>query len=306
MRFRSLQREGGATDSSLRRVLLATLFLGALASAEASPAAFVHADPITGELPVSAFTVTRAGKLVRSDAALQACDKVDFVSSQTRVSRVVISTMRGGRNTVLNAARTRFEIPCETIAWSAAASDVWKTISSGERATSVPVASRGGGGGSFQLPILSSERSNLVAGRRSLYVAWAGGKPPFRVVLTRGSATEVVAEIKNVADNHARLPEVDLRPGQYSLAVVNTPGEGDMPVLQEDNLFVVDQAELPPPPAALGNAKLGKQEADLLYCLYLEGYPGGLWAFEAMQRAANTANVSSGAKEWLRGYSGGR
>ena len=36
----------------------------------------------------------------------------------------------------------------------------------------------------------------------------------------------MVAEIKNVRDNHVRLPQVDLKLGQYSLAVVNTPGGG--------------------------------------------------------------------------------
>jgi hypothetical protein len=303
MTFRSIRREGRAPSSLLHHLLLAATFLGASASAAAAPAAFVHVDPVTGDLPVSAFTVKRAEKVVPSDSELRACDQVEFVKSQTRIGKIVISTASGGKNAVLDAARNKFTIPCETIVWSAAASDVWKTISSGERLTSVVVGTRGS---NFQLPILSSERSNLVAGRRSVYVGWAGGNPPFRVVLTRGNASDVVAELKDVRDNHARLPEVDLKPGQYSLAVVNTPGAGDISVLQEDNLFVVDPAQLPAPPAALKNAKLDKPEADLLYCLYLEGFPDGLWTFEAMQRAADIIDALPGAKEWLRGYSGSR
>lgn len=269
----------------------------------AVPAAFVQSDAVTKEMPYSAFIVKRDGRGVPSNSELQPCDVLEFVPTQSKFDKVVLTSTRGGKSLVLRPGSTPLSLSCERVSLAGNLWDVWKIISAGDRVAAVSAATRGT---DFTLPIFSSESSNIVAGKRALYVGWTGGRPPFRVLITRGRSSDVLVDVKGIADNHVRLPELDLKPGQYSLAVANTPGIGEPEAMQEDNLFVVPASELPPIPTALFNAKLGRADTELLYGFYLEGLPGARWAFEAMQHVASIADVSPAAKDWLRGYAEAR
>lgn len=286
-----------------RFALMLALLLCPTANAASPPAAFIQPDATTKQLPTSAFKITRGGQEISKETQIQPCDKVEFITSQTEVKKVIITTTKGGKNIVLDSRRDSVEISCEKVKLSEAAARVWKAISSGDRATSVPVATKGS---RFELPIFTSSRSNLVAGTRALFITWAGGRPPFRVVLRRIASGEVLAKLEGLSVNSVRLPELHMRPGQYSLGVFNTPDDGSPPELREDNLFVVDVTELPQPPPELKGAKLNKAEEELLYCYFLEGLPNGHWVFEAMQRAAGIQDTVPAARDWLRSYGAGR
>jgi hypothetical protein len=287
---------------------LACLLLLPQVSSAATFAAFIQPDPGTSQPPFEAIVIMRGANhtnTVDSHSPLQPCDQIKFVTSSTKVQRVLITTVQGGKNIQLDAGHPSADIPCEEVTLGAVARQLWKEISGGERATySVSTLTRGD---QFSLPILSSDRSNLVAsGKRSLYIAWHGGTPPFRVVLRSASNGETIAKIDSLNANSARTPELDLQPGQYSLSVFNTPTDGSVPELRENNLFVVDASELPSPPAKLKAAKLDQAEAELLYVYYLEGQGDGRWAFEAMQRAAAINPATPASTDWLRRYGGGQ
>lgn len=283
--------------------LLPIFLLGVTAAAAPAPAAFIQPDPTTKQLPTSAFKITRGGQEIGKESPLQPCDRVDFVATPSGAKRVAITTTRGGKNIVLDSRRSWVEVSCEKVELTEAAARVWKAISGGDRAASVPVVTKGS---RFDLPVFASDRSNLVVGKRALFLTWVGGRPPFRVVLVRITSGEVLAEVHGLADNSVRLPEIDLQPGQYSLGVFNTPEDGSPPGLREDNLFVVEATRLPQPPAAIAGAGLSKAEEELLYGYYLEGSPNGLWTFEAMQREAGIQDTLPAAKSWLRSYSESR
>ena len=286
-----------------RFALMLPLSLCATAIAGSPPAAFIQPDAATKRLPTSAFKIFRRGQEVNKDSQIQPCDKVEFITSQTEVNKVIITTTKGGKNIVLDSRRGSVEVSCEKVELTEAAARVWKAISGGDRATSVPVATKGA---KFELPIFTSSRSNLITGRRALFLTWAGGRPPFRVVLRRIASGDVLAKLEGLTANSVRLPELDMKPGQYSLGVFNTPDDGSSPELREDNLFVVDAIGLPQPPPELEGAKLSKAEEEMLYCYFLEGLPNGHWVFEAMQRAAGIQDTLPAARDWLRSYGAGR
>ncbi len=281
------------------------MLIASMPAVAGSVAAFLQPDPATSAVPYDAIRVQRGKNIIASNSPLQPCDKITFLASQNKVANVLITTVQGGKNIRLDEAHPTVDISCENVGIGDAALQLWKDISGGERATySVATLSRGD---QFSLPILSSERSNVVASpNRSLYVAWKGGHPPFRLVLRSASNGRTIAEVDNIKTHNARMSEVNLRPGQYSMSVFNTPEDGSPPELREDNLFVVDASELPPPPAALTTSKLGQPETELLYVYYLEGQGDGRWAFEAMQRAAAIAPPTTASTAWLERYGGGQ
>ena len=285
-------------ELAIVRPLLALGLLMSTALAGAVPAAFVQPDPVTKELPFSAFTVMREGRNVPSNSELRPCDKLSFNSSQNKFDKIILTSTRGGKSLILRADQP-VTLSCTQVPLKEKAADVWKIIAGGDRVATVSAATRGT---DFALPIFASDRSNIAAGKRALYVSWTGGRPPFRLLITSGKSVDVLVDVKGITENQVRLPELDLKPGQYSLAVSNSPGLGEPEAMQEDNLFVVPQSELPPMPTALANAQLGKVDTELLYCFYLEGLAAGRWSFEAMQHAASVMDLSSAAREWLQEY----
>lgn len=268
------------------------------------PAAFLQRDTTTGTYPYAALKVMRGAAAAPSDSALQPCDELVFDSSQSVFKQVRVTTVRGGRNIVLNQERTSAVLSCNKVAQSEAWVQVWRAISGGERAAAVAgtrTSAAATRGTKLELPVLRAEMSNLAAGHRSLYLTWTGGKSPYRVTLKRAGADDILAEVKDIAATSTRLPVRDLKPGQYSIELFEKSGNG----LRDDAVFLVDHKQLPGIPAAITNGKLSPDEAELLYIYYLEGLPAGRWVFEAMQRAAAIQGRLPAAAEWLQSYGSG-
>jgi hypothetical protein len=282
----------------LHRVVIASVAVVLLWAgvARAAPAAFVQPDPDSRRPPFDAFEIERGGRSVSSDTPLQPCDKVHLADSAHRVR---ITTLKGGRNIVLSRTNPDVTISCDQPDLSAQAARVWQAVSAGPRAeVAVAAYTRGS---PLALPIFDVEKSMLLSGRRALLVAWSGGLPPYRVEL-RGADGNLLAQASDLRDSVVQLPEAELRPGRYSLAVLQPNGDG----LGEDRVFVVDARELPPPPPTLARAELAADERELLYIYYLEGVDDGRWAFEAMQRAQALRQRMPAAARWIRSYAGDR
>lgn len=303
----------GKPLSYLKVLAAIAFFMPALhAQADGQAAAFLQPDPVTKKLPYQAIKLTRGQTVLSSDSPIQACDRLEFLASQAEVKQVRVTTYIGGRNIILDKANAKTQIACQKPSLSRAMGDIWIAISGGDRASYVnPATSKASAAAAtrnqgFAFPIFSSDRSQIVAGRRALIVPWVGGVSPYKMILKRASSGEVLAEVKVESGHTVRLPEIDLSEGQYSLTVMNTPTDGSQPGLQEENLYVVDALKLPPVPDLLNNAKLASADLKLLYVFYLEGYGDGRWAFEAFQLAAEIPKPTAAVKYWLQTYTSSR
>ena len=288
--------------------------LGFNASADTQAAAFLQPDPVTKKIPYQAIKITRNTTVMNSDTTIQACDRLEFVSGQNEIKKVIITTYSGGKNLVLDTNTPVIEkIACGSKTISSSMAGIWSAISGGDRASySSPATTKGSsaaatrsastrGGPELALPIFSADRSDIIAGKRSLVVPWVGGNAPYKVVLKQAQTGKVLAEVRVESGQQIRLPEIDLQPGQYSITVFNT-SNGGQPGLEEQNLYVVNASELPAIPAKLKNANIDPVDAALLYVYFLEGLGDGRWAFEAFQRAADIKNPTVLVTEWLGTY----
>jgi hypothetical protein len=289
-------------------LLLAPMLVSLTAKADIQPAAFLQSDAATNKMPFQALKVRRGKETVSAAAPIQACDRLEFVATQSEFKQVRVTTFRSGKNIVLDSSNPTADIACEQSSLSDAVAGIWMAISGGDRVSysnaatnknSSPAATRGP---VFALPIFSAERSHIVGGKRALVIPWVGGNKPHQVVLKRAVTREVLAESKVESGHTVHLPEIELQPGQYSVTVFNTPEDGSQPGLEEQNLYVVSASELPDMPPQLKNAILDPSEATLLYAFYLEGYGDGRWAFEAFQRAVGIAKQTPAVKDWLLTY----
>ncbi|MGC1776324.1 MAG: hypothetical protein WBB34_00135 [Xanthobacteraceae bacterium] len=151
----------------------------------------------------------------------------------------------------------------------------------------------------FQIPILRADRSLLYSGKRSLFVSWRGGSPPFSVTLLNARTGQVVIEKSGIRDTCAAyLQNIYLRPGRYQLSVMDVNGIKE----QEDNLFVTN--DQPPVPHQLEAAQLSDEARSIYTATWLTVVDGGRWAFEAQQRVASVGCKSAAAEEWLRQWGG--
>ncbi len=262
--------------------------------------AFLQPDARTGTLPVDSIEIRRKEAVVPYGEGFQACDRVTFRASAKSVDQIRITTIRSGKNLALgpNAPLMgEVTIACDAPATNDGLLRMWRALSGGDRESLRLAATRGGmGPPPLELPILSSGKNFLIAGKRSLVIAWSGGTPPFSVWLKRGDSK--VALVEHVAGQSVRLPVLDLQPGQYSLGVLNEKGDG----LIDDQIFVVPASELPKPTTPVRETGDRNVDKVLLDTYFLEGVPGGSWAFEALQRAAAAPDKSPLLKLWLQDY----
>jgi hypothetical protein len=264
-------------------------------------------DPDTGTPPYAQLkVVARDNTDRRSDTTLQPCDRLQFLPQKSGAQEVRIATLKGGKLIVLSAKTPTATLPCDPPKLSDVAARLWLDLVGDRRhlvvaagSRSVPAATRSA---SFELPVLASPQSNLVSGKRSLLLSWTGGRPPYSLRLVRVDTGATLLALERLQGTSVRLPEVDLKPGQYSLAVFHTPIDGSLPGLQDDQIHVVEPSALPAMPVELKAVTLSADEAQLLYAYYLEGLLDGRWTLEAMQRVATLRSSLPAAADWLKGY----
>lgn len=286
-----------------RATVVSCCVLGCLSPVVAAEA-FVVADPVTGKLPSADIRIIRNKVVLSGDAPLEACDEVEFVAPKGSGRKVRITQLRGGKQIVLHEWNPHVLIACKPVGLSETFARAWTALAGSSRAEVRSASTRASGEIEFSLPVFDAPKSLIGAGRRALVVPWVGGKPPFRVTLTKAGATSPLC-VTDVPDNpgRAQLPPVELLPGQYTVAVHQA---GKNPVaLEEINLFVVAAADVPRMPA-MQSGGLSADETELLYLYHLEGLDDGRWTFEAVQRGAQASGGSRAIATWLGEFSGRR
>jgi hypothetical protein len=145
------------------------------------------------------------------------------------------------------------------------------------------------------LSLLGPTEALVVAGRRTLCLAWKGGEPPFsvKVFAGRGANREVVGARETVPDWEAAI---DLARPLAAAASGSGSATGSYEVQIEDAgrrsafapFLSVEEATLPPWPEDLAgdgdDAARGTVRA-----AWLSSYRDGRYAFEALQRACDLA-----------------
>lgn len=284
--------------------------------------AFVQPDAALKRIPYEAFHLVRAGAQVDSRQPILACDVVVFERTQSTVPRILITTVFSGRNILLDKSAPEATVGCDDKKWrkptlSASARRLWQdVIARGDRfaepqtqtaaTKGSPASTRDGQQANtpneieFDMPVFKASRALLIEGRRTITVPWIGRAKKYRVELARAETGEVLAEAVDVPGNQAELKDLDLKPGQYALKVVDDKGYGQ----RMDQLFVVSKQNEPPAPSALASASINSQEKALLYVYFLEGLDDGRWMFEALQRAASISPRSPMVDDWMSMFKG--
>lgn len=281
-------------------LLFVTLPLASVKAADDVPAAFVKVDPATQRAPYEAFRLIRSRVVVPSDSQLQPCDQL-LLTDPNR--RVVVSTFRGGKDLVLSRAHPELVISCDAPTMSPRLAKVWEALAQTARAEAqVPALTRGNASvpAPLALPVFDAERTLVVAGRRNLFMVWVGGQRPYRVEL-RAADGKVLTQASDIYETAVQLSFAELAPGRHVITVYEANGNG----LMEDRIFAVVAGELPSRPAILARSDLTDDEQELLYAYYLDGFGGGEWTFEALQRAHAIQTRIPGAASWIRSYGGG-
>jgi hypothetical protein len=151
----------------------------------------------------------------------------------------------------------------------------------------------------FRIPILAASRSVLAAGNRAIFLSWQGGAQPFSVTLSAAGTGRIVSQVVSVRNACAvHLPQIDLQPGRYQLAVTDANNVKE----EEDSLFVA--TEVPAEPHELRDTNLPEEARQLYTATWLAVQDGGIWAFEAQQRVVAMDCRSAAVQDWLRQWGG--
>lgn len=148
----------------------------------------------------------------------------------------------------------------------------------------------------FAMPLLATERSYLVAGKQTLYLAWKGGQPPHAVDLQNANGESLLPQggAKTVPYGQCiytlRLKQ-PLQVGQHRLEIKQSDAQ-NTGVFVENNLIVVPANKRPTPPKHL--QKNWQKQAD-----WLAQQDGGKWRFQAAQEVAKQRHKNAQAHDWL-------
>ncbi len=246
------------------------------------------------------FNIERNGKRIENQADLLACDIVHLLDEQAKIS---ISFSNGSRYLLdSEISAKKVEIPCAAKrSFSDKAFDTLKAISGNKKIKrwfdneSESVVTRSPEKANLSVSFFGNYTPYLTAGQRTIYLTWAGGMPPFTVEFKRTDNKLILAKSSGILTNNVSLPTTTLQSGQYTLSIIDT----NKIERKDDSVTVIDESMLPPPPQELLDAKLQKEEYDLIYTIFLEGIGKGEWRFEALQRAAALQQSSPISKAWL-------
>lgn len=133
-------------------------------------------------------------------------------------------------------------------------------------------------------PLNASGANLLVAGRRTLYLAWRDGIPPFSVTVTRNDPYSEVVQASGLSGRSWHSEAIDLQPGTYQVTIADADTSGTF-VLQ-----VVDETS--GPAVATGCVAAASDEVlnTLTHAYCLARLDNGRWAFEASQLLAPVAS----------------
>jgi WD40 repeat protein len=138
--------------------------------------------------------------------------------------------------------------------------------------------------------LLTASTVQIGSGDRRLALPWMGGRKPYQVTIYVEGNRETILSQKKVNDTAFIELTVNLKPGNYSLEIVDA----------DDRKFVVmfkavEPSKIPTLPE-ITNADVSTEMRDTLYAVWLAGLDDGLWVWEAYLRASELAPTYPAAK----------
>ena len=281
--------------NKVSQILLALLILAVSIPISAdSPNMAALVETVNGA-PMSDFYVLREGKKldVVSMMPLYEGDQLHILKSENKQNSV---TLIFGNNqlekvTIENSPYsikkrdTALTIPAniakDTTSW-------FKSLYQPEL-EAVTVVSKKPEPQAFSIPLLAENKALLVAGERSLYLAWEGGKAPYWVqVFSEHNPKEAFLIQHQVHARQVQFEKKLFTPGYYRAIIISIDGgwhntQADFKVVK--NL-----------PTALQKTETEMQASTLpvetkqtLLAAWLAQQDKGVWQFEAYQRVAGIA-----------------
>lgn len=140
------------------------------------------------------------------------------------------------------------------------------------------------------LPPFDGTPGRLQAGTRPLFVAWKGGKPPYRVTLGRDGADALLVSLTGLSEPRVRTHNVVLASGTYVLVVEGAEGGQD-----RARVIVVPPGQVPVAPDELVRSEIAPAVRSTLFAAWLASRDDGVWVYEAYQQASMVATPGSPA-----------
>ncbi len=236
-------------------------------AAEPKPAGYVVRLALA---PADTTAIVRDGREL-APKLLMPLYNGDVVLVRDPESRVEIEVGEGGRIEI-GGTRLRYVVTGE-IATSDDAGAIFSAIAQildGEKPGRM-VANREKG--NLKLAMAVPGPNFLVKGERELWLAWAGGKGPFKVILEIDGRTKVFTLIRD-REFTLHIPDGDLK--RFEIVIKDSGGK-----LSRSTIRFRDV--LPALPSALARAAPGETTATLAHAAYLTTLHEGDWTMEAAQ-----------------------
>ncbi len=267
--------------------LLALVLSAAPATAQQAPAGYVVSVALAAG---DKTAIVRSGRELAPKLMMPLYDG-DVVFLRDQASRVTVEVGDGDR-VEIGGGHSRYEIKGEI----ATGDDAWAIISAiteilgGEDTEQVPenmVAK--GVGGALKLPMAVPGPNFLMRGERKLWLAWTGGKAPFKVIVEVDGRARVFDAIRE------REFTVDVPAGDHKRfeIIIKDTANG----LSRTTFRFRDR--IPDPPETLTGAAPGETTSALAHAAFLTTIHEGDWTVEAAQLLHRRAREDEAAAALL-------
>ncbi len=136
--------------------------------------------------------------------------------------------------------------------------------------------------GPLNMSMVGHSEAYLTAGIRNLYLAWSGGYPPYTLHILKGQSKDHLAKVEGLEETRAKINEVALEPGEYSMEIEDSCGQRVRRRFQ-----AILPEKLPAPPfheSGVASSNVEKQLWETIYAAWLIEQDPILWSLEAYQR----------------------
>lgn len=161
----------------------------------------------------------------------------------------------------------------------------WSWFAQAREENSISVHVRGAGGVvPLSLPLLSERPGRVIAGTRTLALAWYGGRPPYQVRVYQVDTQSPMLSLEKIGEVRVRSGSIALPQGAYVVEVRDADGSqvsGRFEALLKD--------QVPADPAELSQSRLPDPVRNTMVAVWLASRGNGAWVLEAYQRVVPLA-----------------
>lgn len=260
-------------------------------------------------IPGDALLITRKGQRLNynDQEGLKACDQVTLQKSNLQeIQPYVVITLANSSRIRLTEEQPIIKLPCDKptltnklAAWlktfSQGSDERYEINLAGSRSTEIP--------NQLTIPALVAESAIVSSENGLLHLRWLGGEKPYKVTLAPYDFPDRVAIAKSgIFEPMVNLPLASIKPGRYILTIKGSDERG----VEENNLQIVKENNIPAMPSELVTAELPLMVKTLFYADYLISFEDGRFTLEALQQAASVAGRGQGqeVENWLHRWGG--